>query len=397
MGMGHLRRNVLIAEQLLAKGVVSEVLFISGSHEASILSGQEGIDHLTIPGVRRQDDDSYAPRSLGMGTKQLMKLRSETIAAALDHFAPDLLIVDKKPRGVLHELDPALRLLKQRGNTKIVLGLRDILDAPDELSREWDTGGYGDHVKRYFDAVWVYGDPGIYDLATESGLPAQVTERFQFTGYLDQQIRLTEEDHARPALLAECGVDDDPFILCMVGGGEDGTLLADNFVRADLPSGRHGILVTGPFMPAEDSARFHALAAGRKDLHVFDFVKEPTMLIQAAERIICMAGYGSATEVVSLEKPGLLVPRTEPRIEQLIRALRFAERDLVDFLPPDALSPAHLTAWMASELNPGKNARKRIDLGGLERIPQLANELLADRAATPGPVARKATPVTSPA
>ena len=51
----------------------------------------------------------------------------EMIRAALDAFKPDIFIVDKLPRGVCRELDPALELLRRTG-TRCVLGLRDILD-----------------------------------------------------------------------------------------------------------------------------------------------------------------------------------------------------------------------------------------------------------------------------
>lgn len=57
-------------------------------------------------------------------------MRSAVLAAALEAFAPDLLIVDKLPSGVLGEFVPALERLRAAGRTKMVLGLRDVLDDP---------------------------------------------------------------------------------------------------------------------------------------------------------------------------------------------------------------------------------------------------------------------------
>jgi predicted glycosyltransferase len=49
----------------------------------------------------------------------------------VEHFQPDILLVDHMPHGAMGELLPALAALKAaHAKTKIVLGLRVILDAP---------------------------------------------------------------------------------------------------------------------------------------------------------------------------------------------------------------------------------------------------------------------------
>ena len=51
-------------------------------------------------------------------------------------FAPDLMIVDKRPGGVDGELLPALRRLREAQHpTRLVLGVRDILDSPARTRR----------------------------------------------------------------------------------------------------------------------------------------------------------------------------------------------------------------------------------------------------------------------
>ena len=91
-----------------------------------------------------------------------------------------------------------------------------------------------------------------------------------------------------------------------------------------------------------------------------------------------MGGYCAFTEAVSFEKPTLIVPRVEPRSEQLIRAQRFAELGLVDYLTPDRLSPSALARWMAEDTNVGRGARSRIDIGGTDRLPRMVDALLQD-------------------
>ena len=46
-----------------------------------------------------------------------------------------------------------------------------------------------------------------------------------------------------------------------------------------------------------------------------------------------MGGYNTFCEILSFDKPALIVPRTAPRLEQYIRARRAAELGLVAILP----------------------------------------------------------------
>src|SRR5262249_3524114 len=45
-----------------------------------------------------------------------------------------------------------------------------------------------------------------------------------------------------------------------------------------------------------------------------------------------MGGYNTFCEILSFDKPALIVPRTAPRLEQFIRASRAAELGLVSML-----------------------------------------------------------------
>jgi hypothetical protein len=60
------------------------------------------------------------------------------------------------------EVAPTLRMLKARGTT-LVLGLRDIMDEPSLLLREWKRKKVLPALERLYDEIWVYG------LAVEAG------------------------------------------------------------------------------------------------------------------------------------------------------------------------------------------------------------------------------------
>jgi predicted glycosyltransferase len=72
----------------------------------------------------------------------------------------------------------------------------------------------------------------------------------------------------------------------------------------------------------------------------------------------------------------LVVPRTQPRREQLIRAQRLAELGLVRMLHPDDLTPESISRWRADPSRAQRPALRRIDRDGLARLPGLVARLL---------------------
>jgi predicted glycosyltransferase len=169
-----------------------------------------------------------------------------------------------------------------------------------------------------------------------------------------------------------------------VGGGNDGVELAEAFVRAHLPPGTTGLLVTGPYMPRKARQTLRRVIQKRPQFRLLEFVPEPAPLIKRAERVIAMGGYNTMCEVLSFEKHALIVPRVKPNPEQWIRAERVRNLGLVHVLHPDKLSSRALTEWLARDLGPAPESRSRVDFRGLERIPNLLSELLGDLASPAG-------------
>ena len=128
MGLGHARRNLLIAQALATGASPPTILLIAGVREVTAFPLPPGTDQLTLPALGKSADGRYHARSLGLSLAEIVSLRQRTIAAALEAFEPDVLIVDNVPRGAVRELDPALAQLRRSGRTRCVLGLRDVLD-----------------------------------------------------------------------------------------------------------------------------------------------------------------------------------------------------------------------------------------------------------------------------
>src|SRR5260370_507074 len=228
LGLGHIRRNVLIARTIAQSPVPASILLIAGAREASAFSLAEGVDCLALPALCKEADGEYQTRSLDVPLEKLVEIRTATITAAMEAFNPDVFLVDKVARGALRELGPPL---------------------------------------------------------------------------------------------------------------------AEAFAQVDFQKGTRGVILTGPFMPLDVLERLYRLTHNRPQLRVIKFVTDPDILLSLADRVVAMGGYNTVCEVLSFEKPALIVPRIKPRQEQLIRARRLRDLGLIDMLHPHELCPDKMAEW----------------------------------------------------
>ena len=391
VGFGHIRRNASIAQALRGSPLQPSIVLIAEAWQAGALPMPPGVDCVTLPALRREADGGYNPRFLAdVSDLDVISLRARVIRSAIKTFVPDVLVVDCLPVGVAGELTRTLARLRKGGNTRCVLGLRDVLQDAETVRRDWSERAHMDAIRDYYDAIWVYGDPAVYDPVREYDLPDYAAAKVRYTGYLDQRPRLEFAEAQTAAVLAS--LPPGRVALCVVGGGHDGGALAEAFVAADFPPDTTAVMVTGPLMPWETRQRLHRAAQRRTRFELLEFVPDPVPLIERADRVIAMGGYNTVCEVLSFEKPALIVPRvTEP--EQGIRARRMQELGLLDVLHPDELSPQALTEWLARDPAPPPPPRGRVDLGGLTRIPGLLAELLGVPAGPLQPAASAAAEV----
>src|SRR5262245_30450944 len=149
VGIGHMRRNLLIAQTLAGSPLRAAILMIAEAREANVLTLPPGGDCLTLPALRKEFDGQCRPRYLDTSLAELVALRSRVIEAALEMFRPDVLVVDHLPRGALRELDPTLEGLRAGGHTRCVLGLRDVLEDPARVRQDWADAANEDAIRDY--------------------------------------------------------------------------------------------------------------------------------------------------------------------------------------------------------------------------------------------------------
>ncbi len=323
-GLGHLRRSRALASAITRADPSASALILTGSPIAGRFTFPPRVDHVRLPGVTKLSDGSYASRTIGMDIDEVTDLRAGLIRATAEQFEPDVLIVDKEPTGFRGELLPTLDDLVRRGGSRIILGLRDVLDEPGILAAEWARKGADRATETYYDEIWIYGVRSVYDPTSGLDLDPEVRARMHWTGYLRRELASSAAPPERP------------YILVTPGGGGDGEALIDLVLSAyerDPALSPRAIIVYGPFLSGNRRADFETRVGrlgGRVTATGFD--SEIETLYSGAAGVICMGGYNTFCEVLSFDKRAVIVPRTVPRLEQWIRASRAEELGLVRML-----------------------------------------------------------------
>ena len=329
-GLGHLRRCRAIAHSLVAhyKGV--SVLILSGSPIIGSFDFRARVDFVRIPGVIKLKDGEYTSLGLHIDLEQTLTMREAIIYHTAASFNPDIFLVDKEPTGLKGEVVSTLKMLKDRGSLNI-LGLRDIMDEATALKLEWQRKQVPPVLAELYHHIWVYGLPQMGNPIASLDLTDSIEEKVSYTGYLYRDLP-SERNWLAPVNI------DKAFILVTAGGGGDGEDLVDWVISAyesDQHIPHRAVIVTGPFMAPGQQQAFHDRCASIDKLEIIEFDNHIELLMDRAEAIIAMGGYNTFCEILSFDKKALIVPRSVPRKEQLIRAQRASKIGLVSMLDDD--------------------------------------------------------------
>lgn len=376
LGLGHMRRNLAIAEALTTMAPDSAILMATGASHTAQFSLPEHVDYVKLPEIRKVYNDHYASRRLAISGCDMSALRSTLLQAAVESFKPDVLLADKHPMGVGGELTAALATLRARGG-RAALGLRDILDERNAVIDEWRLHNFYRRVAENYDQVLVYGQQDVFDTVEEYELPAEIGERVKFCGYV---VNRSEQSYAADSGLSRLLKDRAarPLVLATAGGGEDGFSTLQTFIRAAAGAAWRGVVVAGPMMPGSDQEVLHRMCA---EAGVFfePFVSRLEAFIGSFDALVCMGGYNTLIEAMAVGIPTLCVPRTAPRMEQSIRAEAWKKLGLLESIDPAELNVERMRGAIGERLGVIRgdlNARVRATLN-FEGAYQAASALLS--------------------
>jgi predicted glycosyltransferase len=355
-GLGHTRRNLLIARAVLKADPGAEVTLITGvAARPGWLESTRRLRVVQVPPLLK--DASGAYRSGATPFEAAVAVRAERFHREVAERRPHVVVVDRHPGGTAGELRVGLRRAREQGSA-LVLGLRDVLDEPRIVAAELAGEGWRD-VPELFDEVLVYGARHFVDHEREYGLPV----RPRYCGWVVPDVLPT-----RPQRWS---------LVVAAGGGGDGGPVFD--LGAALLAGRpdwSGLFAAGPYADHR-SVRLASRSLGPR-LTVLESAAGCEALFARAGAVLCMAGYNSTLEALATGQRPILVPRRSPRREQAIRAWRLAALGLADVV--DEGADAAEVDWLLGlgrRLPPGRVEAAGIDLRGARRAAARLGELSA--------------------
>jgi predicted glycosyltransferase len=355
-GLGHFRRCANVAEAVVARRDDVHVVVASRSlWPAATLPLPERCDLLKLPTFAPLGEDAAGERRVLVDREDsaFVFLRKSLLITLLEQLRPRTVLVDNEPRGLQGELLEPLRRARAEGLVeRVVCGLRDVRGRPDYVVPKWRANGTAEALAELYDAVLVYGDPSFFDTAAAYGLGGSIPVAVCWAGHVFRDRPERSASDVREELGMASGV---PLVAVTAGSGADGFSLLHTYLDEAaplLPAGVSSVLVTGPLMPEEELAELRAKGdEGRQVLRTFDTVS----LVHAADAVVCRGGYNSVCEAVHAGHTPVVVPRSTASGEQETRAEAFAERGLVQFLPPDAAGGVALAAAVTDQLAHGRN------------------------------------------
>jgi predicted glycosyltransferase len=311
-GLGHVRRNSLIAQAVLDTDPTAHVSLVTGlGVRTRWLQDSPRVRVHRVPPMVKGTDGFY--RNEGLSFEDAVRERERIFEALVDEERPDVVVVDRHPYGTAGELRSGLEMARRNGSA-LVLGLRDVLDEPSVVRQELEGLGWAD-VENVYDDILVYGRKHFVDHEAEYGLALPLT----YCGWV------VERPPHSPT--------DSNLLVVAAGGGGDGAAVFE--LGARLLSHRGdlvGLFAPGPYAGFDAVRRLSEMAPGRA--RIVDPSDACGRWFSRAEAILCMAGYNSTLEALAAGQRPILMPRRKPRREQAIRAERLQALGLADVVEP---------------------------------------------------------------
>ena len=391
-GLGHLRRNLAIAEELLNADGQFSVRLLTGSPVIDSWTLPRGLKVQPLPPVVKVAAETYAARAPGEPFGLVKGYREALILKLVLRHRPDVFLVDHAPAGMNGELLSTLALIRREmPGTRTILGLRDILDSPAIVRELWREQDIHTLLDRAYDDIFVYGSRRLFDVVNGYGMSPRVAERVRYCGYVvHAEDEGTAGGRVAPPPGAVCWnaarAAGRPVVLVTAGGGGDGFPMMEAYLRALQalpPGGFHSVLVTGPLMAEEQAAALREAAAGRPDVELIERTTDLVPSLRAAALVVSMAGYNTSAELIAARKRAILVPRAAPRAEQRMRAALLSKLGLVLVAHQGPRLAEHLAALLPAALAappPHAEAWDSLDLHGAERVAEYLRSVVDCRA-----------------
>lgn len=378
-GLGHLRRNLALAEALVRANPTMRIVIVSGSRIAASFEVCRGVDVVQLPPVIKTGPGQYESYGLAISLSLIKRARAAIIKDVIARFDPEVFYVDHSPLGMSNELVSVLDfLVSSRAEIRRVIGLRDIIDSPESVTRSWAADGTLEAIGRFYHQAYVFGEEHLFDFGSAYAIPSNVELRY--LSYLGKP-EFIAAGQRRTKKFSNFSSHGGHFLVTG-GGGGDAKEVCELGIRVAQIVGVETVVVTGPLMDFQTLCELRELAKGAANIKIIEFSSNFEDLVANARVAMAMAGYNTTVELAAARVPALYLPRTYPRQEQAIRAEIFARLGFGKTLDPNAaatpgsIAPMVRTYWDNPLLAP------EVALN-MSAIPRFASQI-----ATPEPTRR---------
>jgi predicted glycosyltransferase len=366
-GLGHLRRSLNLARRVVELLPDASAVVATGSPCATHFQVPPRVDLVKLPSVGKAEGGAYEPRSLAMSLERTVALRRALLETLWDGFRPHLMVVDHQVTGLFDEV---LGLLQRArlSSTPTILGVRDVIDEPQRVAKEWNTEAIRWALRDGYTRVCVYGAERVFDARAAYPFPPELGERLEYVGYV-----VRPEASIGPAPMPEL----EPEVVVTTGGGEDGEQRIANYLAAlDLaPAPWQSTIVLGPMLSLEAERRLRLSARGKPRIEWQRFLPDLPQRMARADAVVAMAGYNTCAELLAARRRPVLIPRERPRREQALRAEAFERLGLARVAPSD--DPRGLRSAVEAALEDRERPdTSDVPMDGVDRLADVALELL---------------------
>jgi predicted glycosyltransferase len=361
LGIGHIRRAAALARAFQRAGL--KVVFVTGGLPVGGLGldevpggiGPGSIEVVQLPPARSQDDSFKV--ILDADNQPIddawKARRRDLLLEVFRRHHPRVVMTELFPFGrrkMRFELEPLVAAARTANPPALVAcSLRDIVNRPEGAEK---TAWMVDRFTRFYDLLYVHGDPRYFRLEDSFPESAAVAERLHYTGYV------TEAAEAVEAARQEAGSSGQGEVVVSAGGGAVGAALLHCALAArplsPLAAAPWRLLV-GPNTPESD---FQALAAAAPPGVTVERARPDFVALLTRARLsISQGGYNTLMEVMAAGLPGVVVPFAGgSETEQTQRARVLAEAGLITVVDEETLAPATLAEGIARALRQGGTA-----------------------------------------
>lgn len=296
-GIGHLARVSAIAKELEK---IAQVTIFSGGRPVGFPVSST-IKFVQLPAMtwKAESGAALVPLDPHMTAEQCFNERSRILLESFQCNRPDIVITEFfpfTPGFYGTTLNALIDEINQTSPKPLLISSIRAFPRVTLLDSELEPDWIRERLLDNYHAVLHHADPAIFPLSSLGSFINKALEGVivHQTGFVRKPINTEPSEQAQG-------------ILMTVGGGnaKSATLLKKWISSTrHLPKSLFPIhAVCGPLMSQEDRASIHQLAQPGVTVH--DSVADLDCLMQACRAIVCMGGYNTLIEALSLQKPVL--------------------------------------------------------------------------------------------